>query len=457
MRINEIYREKEIRMKDYCEVEKRLSKEEVKQQASICMACGIPFCHGSGCPLGNVIPEFNAAIANGKELLAYQILSETSFFPEFTSSVCPALCEGSCTNGIEEEPVMIRQTEKYIIETAYSNGWVKPVLPSVRNGIRIAVIGSGPSGLYVAEALNRKGFSVTVYEKDQKPGGLLRYGIPDFKLAKNKIDRRLEVMKAAGIKFVTSTRIGDDISGEYIRRNFDAVVLATGTPEARDLKIPGREWKGIHFALEFLKGQTRVNSGELPELPISAKGKNVLVIGGGDTGSDCVGSALRQGANSVMQIELMPKPPVERSPSTPWPAWPYLLRTSSSQKEGGERRWELSSTRFLEKNGTVSGVEVCSVKWNLSPLGRPLDFKPVDGSQEVLNTDLVLLAMGFLGTAPQALTNSLKIPISKRMTLQPVPENKIFVTGDAANGASLVVRAMADAKRVADEIEASFR
>ncbi|MBP5232990.1 MAG: glutamate synthase subunit beta, partial [Planctomycetes bacterium] len=311
-RIHDLYRPASVRAHDYEEVEKRLGLHELAPQAERCHDCGIPFCHDFGCPLGNVIPEFNRAVARGDMRGAWEILSETSFFPEFTSRVCPALCEGSCTCGIDEEPVMIRQTEKLITATAFAEGWVRPVLPPARNGKKVAVIGGGPSGLAAAEALNRAGFTVTVYEARRRPGGLLRYGIPDFKLAKALIDRRLEIMTAAGITFVGDTEVGRDVSAEYLRRQHDALVVAIGTAAARDLPVPGRELKGIHFALEFLRGQNMANSGELPAAPVSAAGKEVLVIGGGDTGSDCVGTAIRQGAKAVTQIEIMPRPPAGR-------------------------------------------------------------------------------------------------------------------------------------------------
>lgn len=455
-RIHDVYRPCEERKQDFAEVERHLSAKEILDQASRCQDCGIPFCHGAGCPLGNVIPEFNAAVARGEMKLAYQILSETSFFPEFTSRVCPALCEGSCTCGINDEPVMIRQCEKRIIETAFERGWVRPVLPQRRNGKRVSVIGSGPSGLYVAEALNRAGFEVTVYEANHHIGGLLRYGIPDFKLDKRVLERRQALMMEAGIRFMTDTRIGVDVSADYLRRGTDAVVLAIGTPSARDLTIPGRELDGIHFALEFLQGQNRVNGKEISSVPVSATGKRVLVIGGGDTGSDCVGTSIRQGAASVRQVEIMPRPPELRSASTPWPQWPYQLRTSSSHKEGCEREWNVASAKFLGENGHVTGVEVNEVAWETSPEGRPLRFTTVPGTTRVLEADLVLLAMGFTGVPQEGLVDSLGLVRTKRQTLIEDPQRRIFVTGDCANGATLVVRAMADAKKCAARVMAAF-
>lgn len=452
-RIHDIYRDTAERVKDFKEVERQLTVEEIVAQSKRCHDCGIPFCHGAGCPLGNVIPEFNAAYSKGDAKLAWDILKETSFFPEFTSRVCPALCEGSCVCGLDEEPVMVRQCEKKIVETAFENKWVKPVYPKHFTGKSVAVIGSGPAGLYAAEKLNRMGYAVTVYEANHKPGGLLRYGIPDFKLDKSVIDRRIEIMERSGISFVCDTAIGKDISVNYLKKHYDFLVLAVGTSAARDLKIPGRELEGIHFALEFLQGQNRVVGGELDEVPVSAKGKKVLVIGGGDTGSDCVGTSIRQGAASVTQIEIMPQPPEKRSCSTPWPQWPYMLRTSSSHKEGCERRWNLSSCKFLEKDGKVCGVEVETVKWSFSPEGRPLKFEAVPDTKEIIEADLVLLAMGFTGVGDAVLVDQLTTNLTERNVFTKDLGNGVFAVGDCANGASLVVRAMADAKKV---VESNF-
>ena len=452
-RIQEIYRPVELRRRDFDEVERTLSFDELKGQAERCMNCGIPFCHGTGCPLGNVIPEINAAAGAGNWEKAWNILASTSSFPEFTSRICPALCEGSCTDGINSEPVMIRQLEKAVTETAFRNGYVKPLIPKSRTGRRVAVIGAGPAGLAAAAALNYAGHEVTVYEKNATPGGLLRYGIPDFKLAKKIIDRRIKLMLEAGIGFELNTEVGRDVSGDYLARRHDAVVLAIGTPMARDLKIPGREAEGIHFALEFLQGQNRVIGRECAALPVCATGKRVVVIGGGDTGSDCVGTSVRQGAESILQIEIMPKPPVDRSPSTPWPEWPYMLRTSSSHKAGGERRWNLASKRFLVEEGRVTGIEAVTVEWELSPLGKPLRFREVAGSEEIIPADLVLLAMGFTGVPADGVAAERELKVDERESLQPAADRANLCAGDCASGASLVVRAIAAGRRVAAEAD----
>ena len=457
-RIHDIYRPVGERRRDFAEVEAVPDEATIREQMRRCHNCGIPFCHGAGCPLFNRIPDFNSAAAEGDWQSAYRILAETSFFPEFTSRVCPALCEGSCCSGATGEAVMIRQCEKKIIETAFAQGWVQPVIPAARNGKRIAVVGSGPSGLCAAEGLNRAGFSVTVFEANRRPGGLLRYGIPDFKLRKGLLDRRLEVMKRAGIAFTTDTRIGKDVSAQYLTRNFDALVLALGTASARDLAIPGRELAGIHFALEFLQGQNRVNGGELASVPVSAAGKRVLVIGGGDTGSDCVGTAVRQGAASIRQIEIMPRPPETRSAATPWPMWPQMLRTSSSHLEGCEREWNVASDRFVDDgHGHVAGVEVHEVVWEFSADGRPLKPAAKPGSSRVIDADLVLLAMGFTGVPKTDAVAELELELTPRNVVIPDPARRIYAVGDCANGASLVVRAMADAKKVTKKIVEDLR
>ena len=448
-RIHDIYRDKDERRHDFNEVERRLPVEDIRNQVSRCMNCGQPFCHAYGCPLGNLVPDQNRAVADGDDHRAYELLSLRSDFPEFTARVCPALCEASCVHQLDEESVMVRQSEKHIIETAFANGWVKPRPPASENGKSVAVVGAGPAGLSAAITLRRKGYKVTVYEQNQNIGGLLRYGIPCFKLDKAIIERRRGILEAEGIKFVTGVTVGVDISAAYLKRANDIVVLAIGTPAARDLKIPGRELNGIHLALEFLSGQNRVITGESSELPVTAAGKKVLVIGGGDTGSDCVGTAIRQGAASVAQIEIMPKPPDTRSPSTPWPLWPYQLRTSSSHKEGCERRWNLNSLQFLGKDGNVTGVEVETVDWTFSPEGKPLKFSSVLNTKETIEADLVLLAMGFTGVPKDhPILAQLGLELTPRTAIISSAERNIFAVGDCATGASLVVRAIADGKNL---------
>ena len=438
----------EERKSDWKEVERALPDEELKEQTSRCMNCGQPFCHAYGCPLGNLVPDQNRAVAQGDFKRAYDLLSAHSDFPEFTSRICPALCEASCVHQLDEEAVMVRQSEKRIIETAFANGWVVPHPPAAENGKRVAVIGAGPSGLSAAVTPRRRGWTVTVHEREKNIGGLLRYGIPYFKLDKALIDRRRAILEAEGIRFVTGVNIGTDVTADYLAKSNDAVVVAIGTPAARDLKIPGRELKGIHLALEYLGGQNRALGGEIAANPINANGKRVLVIGGGDTGSDCVGTAIRQGAASVTQIEIMPKPPEERSASTPWPLWPYMLRTSSSHKEGCERRWNLNSLHFIGKD-SVEGVEVETVEWEFSPEGRPLRFASKPGTKETIKADLVFLAMGFTGV-PQdhPIVAQLKLAQTPRTALISDPVRNICCVGDCASGASLVVRALASGKNI---------
>ncbi|MBO7683479.1 MAG: glutamate synthase subunit beta [Kiritimatiellae bacterium] len=447
-RLHDIYRPVDERRRDFREVERMLTPEEAKAQTERCQNCGIPFCHGAGCPLGNLVPDQNRAVAAGDMRRAYELLSANSDFPEFTSRICPALCEAGCVRQLDEESVMVRQTEKLIIETAFAEGWVVPRPPARGNGKRAAVIGAGPAGLSAAVTLRRRGWAVTVYEREKHIGGLLRYGIPFFKLDKSIIERRRKIMEAEGIRFVTGVNVGTDVTADYLARANDAVVVAIGTPAARDLKIPGRELADIHLALEYLGGQNRALGGETAKNPIDAKDKRVLVIGGGDTGSDCVGTAIRQGAASVAQIEIMPKPPDDRSASTPWPEWPYQLRTSSSHLEGCERRWNLNSLRFTGER-SVSGVEVETVEWEFSPEGRPLKFAAKPDTKETIPADLVLLAMGFTGVPKDnPIVAQLGLSQTPRTALVPDTARNIYCVGDCASGASLVVRAIASGKSI---------
>lgn len=426
------YRPIHDRILDFGEVEQTLNTSDRKLQASRCMDCGVPFCHWA-CPLGNRPPEFQDAMYKGKWKEAYTILTHTNDFPEFTGRICPALCEKSCVLKLSiDAPVTIREDEAAIIEAAFREGYIKPQ-QYARNGKKVAVIGSGPAGLAAANQLNRRGYEVTVFEKLEYVGGLLRFGIPNFKLNKAIIDRRIRVMEAEGIVFRTQA----EIDMNKLPEGFDAYCVCTGTPQARDLNIPGRDLKGIHFALELLSQQNRVLAGQQfsKEERITAKGKHVLVIGGGDTGSDCIGTSNRQEAASVTQIEIMPKPPVGHNPATPWPQWPQVLKTSSSHEEGCTRRWCLTSNKFIGKNGHVCGVEVEEVEWLPNPDGgRPI-LHPT-GKKETLKADLVLLAMGFL--RPE----------------HPQYAENVFLAGDAATGASLVVRCIAGGRKAAADIDA---
>lgn len=426
------YRPVHDRIADFGEVEQTLNVSDRRLQASRCMDCGVPFCHWA-CPLGNRPPEFQDAVFRGRWKEAYEILSQTNDFPEFTGRICPALCEKSCVLKLSmDAPVTIREDECAVIETAFQEGYVQP-RQYEQNGKKVAVIGSGPTGLAAANQLNQKGYEVTVFEKQEYVGGLLRFGIPNFKLQKGIINRRIQVMETEGIVFQTNA----DIDLNHLPEGFDAYCICTGTPEARDLKIPGRDLKGIHFAMEMLAQQNRVLAGQTfsKEERISAKGKHVLVIGGGDTGSDCIGTSNRQGAVSVTQIEIMPKPPVGQNPATPWPQWPVVLKTSSSHEEGCERRWSLTSNQFIGENGHVTGVEVEEVEWVPNPEGgRPI-MRPT-GKKEILKADLVLLAMGFL--KPE----------------HPAYAENVFLAGDAATGASLVVKCIAGGRKAAADIDA---
>ena len=425
------YRPIHDRIADFGEVEQTLNTSERRQQASRCMDCGVPFCHWA-CPLGNRPPEFQDALYKGKWREAYEILTTTNDFPEFTGRICPALCEKSCVLKLTmDAPVTIREDEGAIAEAAFREGYIVPrTYP--RKGMSVAVIGSRPAGLAAANQLNHRGYDVTVFERLEYVGGLLRFGIPNFKLNKAIIDRRVGIMEAEGITFKTNS----DIDVTNLPDGFDAYCICTGTPQARDLNIPGRDLKGIHFALEMLAQQNRVLAGQTfsKEERISAKGKRVLVIGGGDTGSDCIGTSNRHGATSVTQIEIMPKPPVGDNPATPWPSWPMVLKTSSSHLEGCERRWSLASNKFIGKNGHVTGVEVEEVEWVPNPEGGRPTMKPT-GKKEVIKADLVLLAMGFLKPT------------------QPEFANIVFVAGDAATGASLVVRCIASGRKAAADID----
>ena len=445
------------RIADYGEVEQTLNKEDRMLQASRCMDCGIPFCHWA-CPLGNKMPEWQDAIYKGKWQEAYEILFETNNFPEFTGRICPAPCEKSCVLAISKEPVTIRENEAAVAERAFLEGFVKPRMPKKQTGKKVAVIGSGPAGLAAADILNQKGHTVTVFEKDEVIGGLLRLGIPDFKLNKGIVERRVSVLREEGVVFKVNMEIGKDISAEKLLANYDAICLAVGAGKPRDLPIEGRGLRGIHFALELLQQQNRIVAGTAisDDDLISAKGKHVLVIGGGDTGSDCVGTSVRHKAERVTQIEILPKPSIGNNPETPWPAsYPIVLKTSSSHEEGCERRWSLASKRFIGSNGKVTGVEVVQVEW-VKENGR-MTMKEV-GKPEIIKADLVLLSMGFVSPVHEGLLNQLGVEYDIRGNVKTFSPNqssvaKVFAAGDAALGASLVVRAIDSGRKAAKKID----
>lgn len=429
------YRPIHERITDFGEVEQTLNTNDRKKQASRCMDCGVPFCHWT-CPVGNKQPEWQHAVYKGKWQEAYEILSATCDFPEFTGRVCPALCEKSCVLKLScDEPVTIRENEAAIVEVAFREGFIQPKTIK-RNGMNIAVIGAGPAGLTAANQLNQLGYSVTLFDKAEAPGGLLRYGIPNFKLNKNIIDRRTSLLQSEGILFEMNTNI--DL--QHLPNGYDAYCLCTGAEIPRDLDIPGRDLSGIHFALEMLSQQNRILEGANidKKLLINAKGKRVLVIGGGDTGSDCIGTSIRQGAIQVTQIEIMPQPPIGHNPATPWPQWPAILKTSSSHEEGCIRRWALTSKQFIEKDGKVIGVEVEEVEWIPTENGEKMTMIAT-GNKEIIEADLVLLAMGYLKSE------------------QPTVPDNVFWAGDASMGASLVVRAIADGQIVAKKMDSYLK
>lgn len=430
------YRPVHDRIADFGEVEQTLNTGARVLQASRCMDCGVPFCHWA-CPLGNRHPEWQDLLYHKKWEEAYRVLTSTCDFPEFTGRICPALCEKSCVLKLScGEPVTCRENEVAIIEAAFREGYVQPDVPAERNGMKVAVVGAGPAGLVVAKRLNKMGYTVTVFEKDEDAGGLLRYGIPNFKLNKKVIDRRMDLLRESGIEFKFNT----PVDFHHLPEGYDAYCLCTGTPQARDLPIPGRELRGIYFALDMLAQQNRMLAEvSFPkEELVTAKGKKVLVIGGGDTGSDCIGTSIRQGAKEVTQIEIMPQPPADYNPDTPWPNWPVVLKTTSSHEEGCSRYWNLASSRFIGREGKVTGVEVEEVEWSTPETGGRPSMKPT-GKKTVIECDMVLLAMGFL---PQK--------------HEPYPEN-VFLAGDTALGASLVVKAMASGREISKKIDAYLK
>jgi glutamate synthase (NADPH) small chain len=449
------------RIGDHSEVEQVLNSEDRMLQAARCMDCGIPYCHWA-CPVDNLIPEWNDLLYKGDWKGAYLRLAATNNFPEYTGRICPAPCEHACVLNINQEPVTIRENEVAIVERAFAEGWIKPQPPKIRTGKKVAVIGSGPAGMAAADLLNKAGHLVTLFEKDDKAGGLLRYGIPDFKLSKSIIDRRLDLMIQEGLIVKTGITIGKDIPGKELIEKYDAICISIGASHPRDLNAQGRGLNGIHFAMEFLPLQNRVNSGQISasDNKINAEGKKVLIIGGGDTGSDCVGTSIRQKAVSVTQIEILPKPPLIRSANNPWPYWGKILKTSTSHQEGCERFWNLSTLRFLGTDSKVTGVEVEEVEWKM--VDKQYTMQPVPGTRRIIDADLVLLAMGFVHPVLEGLLTELELELNQRNNIK-VNQNlltnkqKVFAAGDSIEGASLIVTAIASGRKVAKEIDKFLR
>jgi len=450
------YRPIEERVTDFKEVELTLTPDDIIQQAARCMDCGIPFCHGVGCPLGNNIPEFNDMIYKGQWQKACELLHSTNNFPEITARVCPAPCETACTLAINDEPVLIRHIEYQIVERGFEEGWIKPIIAKKKTGKRAAVIGSGPAGLAAAQQLARAGHSVVVFEKDDKIGGLLRYGIPDFKLEKHIIDRRLAQLTTEGVEFQTGVETGKDISAHYLRKMFDCICLTMGAGEPRDLAVTGRGYENVVFAWDYLVQQNKICGGEkLEGKIISAKDKTAVVIGGGDTGSDCVGTARRQGAKRIYQLEILPKPPEARPEDTPWPMWPRIMRTSSSHEEGCERIWGVKTTRLSGAETSVSELHGCQVEWMKTPRGW--NIKEIGGTGFSIKTDLVILAMGFLHVKHEGLVKSLQLKLDENgnIAINNFQSSKadVFAAGDSVQGASLVVKAIDTGRKAADRID----
>ncbi|MBO9617581.1 MAG: glutamate synthase subunit beta [Niabella sp.] len=458
------------RVQHYKEFVELFPEDKLNNQAARCMDCGVPFCH-SGCPLGNVIPEFNDAIYRKQYKEAYDILTSTNNFPEFTGRICPAPCESACVLGINQPPVAIEEIEKHIIEIAFEKGFVSKKGPNLRTGKKVAVVGSGPSGLAAAAQLNYAGHTVTVFERDEKPGGLLRYGIPDFKLEKWVVDRRIEVMKEEGIEFQCHANVGNNVSVHDLLRNYDAIVLCGGSTVPRNLPIPGREFKGVHFAMDFLKQNNKRVDGKdflahkdlesnilLEE--VLATGKNVVVIGGGDTGSDCVGTSNRHKAASVTQFELLPMPPKERTETMPWPSYPMLLKTTTSHEEGANRHWSIATKEFKgDANGNLKSLVVVDLEWKTPEPGKPARFVEVAGSEREMPCELALLAMGFVHPQHEGLLQELDVELDNRGNIKASEQQyktnipKVFTAGDMRRGQSLVVWAISEGRECARKVD----
>jgi glutamate synthase (NADPH/NADH) small chain len=449
----------EERVNDYGEFVHLYEEERLNHQASRCMDCGIPFCH-NGCPVGNLIPDFNDAIYRRNWKEAYEILSATNNFPEFTGRICPAPCESSCVLGINQPAVTIEEIEKHVIEIAFQKGYVQPFKGIARTGKKVAVVGSGPAGLAAAAQLNYAGHTVTVYERDDSPGGLLRYGIPDFKLEKWVVDRRIQIMEEEGITFKCNAEVGVNISMNDLLRNNHAIVLAGGSTIPRDLKVPGRDVKGVAFAMDFLKQQNKRVGNKAVENELMATGKNVVVIGGGDTGSDCVGTSNRHGANSITQFELMPMPPASRTPHMPWPTYPMVLKTTSSHEEGANRQWAVSTKEFIaDENGNLKALKIVDLEWKLTPDGRPAQFVEIPGTEREIPCELALLAMGFLHPQHAGLITELGVELDERGNVKANEKmyqtniQKVFSAGDMRRGQSLVVWAIAEGRECAAKVD----
>ncbi len=459
-RISPSKRSPQERIGDYKEFVERMSDDQLNQQSARCMNCGVPFCH-SGCPLGNIIPEFNDAVYRQNWHEAYELLSATNNFPEFTGRICPAPCESACVLGINQNPVAIEEIEKHIIETAFEKGFVQPRKPNLRTGKKVAVVGSGPAGLAAAAQLNYAGHQVTVFERDAYPGGLLRYGIPDFKLEKWVVERRIALLTEEGVVFKCNAHVGVNISINDLLREYQAIVLAGGSTIPRDLNIPGRDLKGVHFAMDFLKQQNqRVSSEVIQAENILATDRHVVVIGGGDTGSDCVGTSNRQGALSVRQLELMPKPPEKRTAAMPWPTYPMTLKTTSSHEEGADRHWAVITKAFKgDEHGNLQSILLADLQWKASTDTKPAGFEEIQGTEREIPCTLALLAMGFVHPQHQGLITELGVELDERGNVRANEKHyqtsipKVFAAGDMRRGQSLVVWAISEGRECARRVD----